>query len=45
MKYNEVMPECFIDTMLIGSLLDAKVSHKHSCNEVIKEMAKGRFAI
>lgn len=34
MKYNEIMPECFIDTTLVASLLDAKVSHKHSCNEV-----------
>ena len=43
MKYNEIMPECFIDTTLVGSLLDAKVSHKHSCNEVAREMGKGRF--
>ena len=43
MKYNEIMPECFIDTTLVGSLLDAKVSHKHSCNEVAKEMEKGRY--
>jgi len=43
MKYNEIMPECFIDTTLVGSLLDAKVSHKHSCNEVAREMEKGRF--
>ena len=43
MKYNEIMPECFIDTMLVGSLLDAKVSHKHSCNEVAKEMEKGKY--
>ena len=42
-KYNEIMPECFIDTTLVGSLLDAKVSHKHSCNEVAREMEKGRF--
>lgn len=49
MKYNEIMPECFIDTTLVASLLDARVSHKHSCNEVIKEMEKGtykdRFAV
>lgn len=43
MKYNEIMPECFIDTTLVSSLLDAKVSHKHSCNEVAKEMEKGKF--
>lgn len=43
MKYNEIMPECFIDTTLVTSLLDAKVSHKHSCNEVAKEMARGKY--
>ena len=43
MKYNEIMPECFIDTMLVASLLDAKVSHKHSCNEVAREMEKGKY--
>ena len=43
MKYNEIMPECFIDTTLVSSLLDAKVSHKHSCNEVAKEMDKGKY--
>lgn len=43
MKYNEIMPECFIDTTLVTSLLDANVSHKHSCSEVAKEMSKGRF--
>lgn len=43
MKYNEIMPECFIDTTLVTSLLDAKVSHKHSCNEVAKEMERGKF--
>jgi hypothetical protein len=37
------MPECFIDTTLVSSLLDAKVSHKHSCNEVAKEMERGKF--
>lgn len=43
MKYNEIMPECFIDTTLVTSLLDAKVSHKHSCNEVAREMEKGKY--
>ena len=43
MKYNEIMPECFIDTTLVASLLDAKVSHKHSCNEVAREMEKGHY--
>ena len=43
MKYNEIMPECFIDSTLVGSLLDAKVNHKHSCNEVAKAMEKGEY--
>ena len=43
MKHNYIMPECFIDTMLVGSLLDAQVSHKSNCNEVAKEMEKGRY--
>lgn len=43
MKFNEIMPECFIDTTLVSSLLDAKVSHKHSCNEVAREMEKGKY--
>ena len=43
MKYNEIMPECFIDTTLVSSLLDAKVSHKHNCNEVAREMEKGHY--
>lgn len=43
MKHNDIMPECYIDSTLVGSLLDAKVSHKHSCNEVAKEMKKGKY--
>ena len=43
MKYNDIMPECFIDSTLVGSLLDADVSHKHSCNEVAREMEKGKY--
>lgn len=43
MKFNEIMPECYIDTTLVGSLLDAKVNHKYSCNEVAKEMEKGKY--
>ena len=43
MKFNEIMPECFIDTTLVSSLLEAKVSHKHSCNEVAREMEKGKY--
>jgi len=43
MKHNDIMPECFIDTTLIESLLYAKVNHKHSCNEVAKEMESGKY--
>ena len=43
MKYNDIMPECFIDTTLVGSLLDANVNHKHSCTEVAKEMERGKY--
>lgn len=43
MKYNEIMPECYIDSTLIGSLLDANVSHKYNCAEVAKEMENGRY--
>lgn len=42
MKHNDIMPECYIDTTLVGVLMDAKVSHKHSCNEVAIEMEKGK---
>ena len=43
MKHNEIMPECYIDTTLVRSLLDVDVNHKHSCNEVAKEMEKGKY--
>ena len=44
MKYNEIMPECYIDSTLVASLLDdAKVNHKHSSNEVAKAMEKGKY--
>ena len=43
MKHNYIMPECYIDSTLVGSLLGADVSHKHSCNEVAKAMEKGRY--
>jgi hypothetical protein len=43
MKYNEIMPECYIDTTLVKSLLDADVNHKHSCTEVSREMEKGHY--
>ena len=43
MKYNDIMPECYIDTTLVRSLLNANVNHKHSCNEVAREMEKGKY--
>lgn len=43
MKYNDIMPECYIDTTLVKSLLDAEVNHKHSCTEVSREMERGHF--
>lgn len=46
-KLSNVIPECFIDTNLIEFLLNAKVNHQHSCNNVIKELnnKKDEFAI
>ena len=43
MKHNYIMPECYIDSTLVGSLLDAQVNHKHCCNDVAKEMKNGKF--
>lgn len=43
MKYNDIMPECYIDSTLVKSLLDAEVNHKHSCTEVSREMEKGHY--
>lgn len=43
MKHNDIMPECYIDSTLVGSLLDAQVNHKHCCNDVAKEMKNGKF--
>ncbi len=43
MKYNDIMPECYVDSSLVALLLNAKVNHKHSCNEVIKAMKNGAY--
>ena len=43
MKHNYIMPECYIDTTLVSSLLEADVCHKHNCNEVAKEMKSGKY--
>lgn len=46
-KLFNVIPECFIDTNLIEFLLNAKVNHQHSCNNVIKALndKKDEFSI
>ena len=46
-KLFNVIPECYIDTNLIEFLLNAKVNHQHSCNNVIKALndKKDEFAI
>ena len=46
-KLFNVIPECYIDTNLIEFLLNAKVNHQHSCNNVIKALnnKKEEFAI
>ncbi len=43
MKHNYIMPECYIDTTLVKNLLNSDVNHKHNCNEVAKEMEKGKY--
>ena len=43
MKYNNILPECYVDSTLVKSLLDADVNHKHSCTEVSREMEKGHY--
>lgn len=41
------MPECYADTLLIQTLVPPKTAsgynHKHSCNEVAKEMITGKL--
>lgn len=43
MKHNDIMPECYIDSTLIASLLDAEINHKYGCNEVANEMERGKY--
>lgn len=43
MKHNDIMPECYIDSTLIASLLDAGINHKYGCNEVANEMKTGKY--
>lgn len=38
--YGYIIPECFIDTKLTQFLLDNRVNHQHSCNNVIRVMRK-----
>ena len=46
-KLFNVIPECYIDTNLIEFLLNTKVNHQHSCNNVIKALndKKDEFVI
>ena len=36
--YGYIIPECFIDTKLTQFLLDNRVNHQHSCNNVVRVM-------
>ncbi len=43
-----IIPECFIDTRLTQFLLQKRVNHQHSCNNVVKVMCtkyKDDFAV
>lgn len=48
MKHTNIMPECFIDTNFIETLLGSEVNHQRSCGAVINKMKNNfsdRFAI
>lgn len=42
MKHTDIMPECFIDTNFIETILGDEVNHQRSCGAVINNM-KSRF--
>ena len=47
-KFLNVIPECYVDTNLIESLIGADVNHQHSCTKVIgilNKQLKDKFAI
>ena len=33
-----IIPECYIDTALVEYVLDMRVNHQHSCNNVVRTM-------
>jgi len=44
--YNHIVPECYVDTMLVQSLLGLKGQvciHKHGCFNVARELEIGRL--
>ena len=42
LHYEQIIPECYVDTNLIGTLLDANVNHRLGCTQVAGLM-KGRL--
>ena len=44
---NHIVPECYVDTMLISSLLkigkNKRVNHQHGCFNVGKELQSGNL--
>lgn len=48
MKHFEVIPECYVDTNLISTLISSKVNHQYGCSKVsciLEKTMKDRFAI
>ena len=48
MKQFNVIPECYVDTNLISTLIGAEVNHQYGCGNVariLKEQKKDEFAI
>jgi len=48
MTIIDILPECFVDTNVVNSLLslpaNASANHCHSCNKVGDAMSRGRIA-
>ena len=48
MKHFEVVPECYVDTNLISTLISSKVNHQYGCSKVsciLEQTMKDRFAV
>lgn len=48
LQYEQIIPECYVDTNFIGSLLDANVNHRFGCTNVAGLMngqMRDRFAV